>query len=118
MSIAELFYAKQVAKQATRPRMLDLSRRRPRLLPRHRKHLLEPLEPRLLLSGDPLKYVMGGATLDVTLRVEKDLNGADVLEVINNQDVGPAAVVASQPLAETSEVVVTGSAQDDRLVID
>ncbi|HSB68291.1 MAG TPA: LEPR-XLL domain-containing protein [Candidatus Methylomirabilis sp.] len=112
MTIAELFYAKQ----ANRARISGLPRRRGKLPTRRRKFALEALEPRLLLSADPLKYVMGGAVTDLTLRVEQDVDGAKVLQLLNNSS-SPGAVVASRPLAQTSEVVITGSANDDTLII-
>ena len=51
MSLAQLFYAKNTAKQCRR-----VQARRPRrhpVLPRRRKLLFERLEPRLLLAADP-----------------------------------------------------------------
>ncbi|HSB91143.1 MAG TPA: calcium-binding protein, partial [Anaerolineales bacterium] len=117
MSIAELFYTKQAAKQASRARLYGFPPRRSRLLPRRRKLILESLEPRLLLATHPLSYAAAaGAAHDLLLRVTEEPS-APVLQVVERGN-GTESVVASQPLAETSEVVITGSAQDDRLVVD
>ena len=51
---------------------------------RGRKVLLEPLEPRLLLSAD-LEFAMGGTVDDVTLRLQ-DVESVDTLQLINNDD--------------------------------
>jgi hypothetical protein len=115
MTIAELFYAKQ---QAGQGRWGGLPRPRPRLLPRRRKVSLEPLEPRLLLSGDPLKYALGAGVTDVMLKLVPDVNGTEVLQLIDDRAGSGGAVVASQPLAQTSEVLITGSARDDTLIVD
>ncbi len=63
MSIAELFDAKQIQRAQNffagrrRRRALRKSRTSP---PKRQKILLEPLEPRLLLSADPFKVVLEG----------------------------------------------------------
>src|SRR5574342_184523 len=53
MSLAQLFYAKNQAKQ-----------RRPRAAPPRRKILFEPMEPRLLLSVSPAILAPTDLTLD------------------------------------------------------
>jgi len=111
MSIAELFYAKQ----AQRAQMFGALRRR-RLLPRRRKVCIEPLEPRLLLAHDPLSYAASGAALNLTLRLEQDPGGAQIL-LIDDSD-GTPAVVAQQALSETSQILITGSEWDDSLTVD
>ncbi|HSB88198.1 MAG TPA: calcium-binding protein, partial [Ilumatobacteraceae bacterium] len=121
MTIAELFYAKQ----AHRSRQFTSSprtKRHPRRCtdrPRQRRLLFEPLEPRLLLSTDPLSFMAAaGQVLDLTLRVQED-PATPILQLINNSEVSPEAqVVASKPLADTSEVVITGAEEDDHLTID
>ena len=80
---------------------------------RIRKVFLEPLEPRLLLSAD-LKFAMGGAADDLTLRLDND-DGAETLKLINNDDL---SILASQALDETSSVEISGSGDADTLTID
>ena len=111
MTIAELFYAKQ----AQRAKLWPLRGRRQ--LPRRRKVLLEPLEPRLLLSANPLTYAAAsGVTLDLTLRLDES-TATPILQLVDSSGSTPT-VVAQQALADTSQVIVTGSAQGDKLVID
>ena len=80
---------------------------------KRRKALLEPLEPRMLLSAD-LKFTMTGDANDLTLRL-RDVSGTDTLELVNNDDL---SVLQSQALAETSAVIIEGADQDDKLTID
>ena len=84
---------------------------------KQRKVHLEPLEPRILLSAD-LSHTMGDAGEDLTLRLA-DVEGVDTLQLITSSDPNAdTQVVASQALADTSGVQVTGSDQDDTLRID
>ncbi len=76
------------------------------------KVLLEPLEPRLLLSSD-LTYNIGTAH-DVSLRMQ-NVGGTDTLQVVNDAN---SAVLLSQSLADTEEIVITGSGGDDEVTID
>ncbi|MCX5734321.1 MAG: LEPR-XLL domain-containing protein, partial [candidate division NC10 bacterium] len=111
MTIAELFYAKQAQRALLRPL------RGRRILPRRRKVLLEPLEPRLLLTATPFTYAAAsGATLDLTLRLD-ETSSAPLFQLIDNSG-GTPTVVAQQALADTSQIVITGSEHADRLTID
>jgi len=81
--------------------------------------LLEPLEPRLLLSADliPLHVDMADADIgdDITLRLDATTNTLEVYQNANPA-VGP---VVSQKLNETSEIVVSGvDDRDDTLTVD
>ena len=79
---------------------------------KRRKVLFEPLEPRILLSSDPLSYTAAANTaVDLTLRLQ-EVGGIDTLQLINNSD---QSVLQSQDLADTSAVEITGSDLDDRL---
>ncbi|RPJ18857.1 MAG: LEPR-XLL domain-containing protein, partial [Desulfobacteraceae bacterium] len=80
---------------------------------KRRKALLEPLEPRLLLSAD-LKFTMTGDATDLTLRL-RDVSGTDTLELVNNDDV---SILQSQALADTSAVIIEGSDQSDEFTVD
>ena len=73
---------------------------------------IEPLESRVLLSGDPFVFNSDEA-FDLTLRLDGQGDAA-VVQFIDSASV----VVASQPLTATSEVQVVGSDQDDLLRID
>jgi hypothetical protein len=111
MTIAELFYAKQ----AQRAKLWPLRGRRQ--LPRRRKVLLEPLEPRLLLAANPLTYAAAaGTAIDLMLHLDQD-SSVPTLQLIDNSGSIPT-VVAQQALADTSQVVIAGSAYADRLIID
>ena len=104
---------------------------RPRLLPLHfgrgrdpaaaassrSQFLFEPLEPRLLLSADPLTYVaQSDSAMDLTLRLMDDA-GTPLLQLLDNAALDEA-VLASRALADTSEIIVIGSDLDDSLTID
>ncbi|MFC1895392.1 LEPR-XLL domain-containing protein, partial [Thermodesulfobacteriota bacterium] len=88
-----------------------------------RKAVMEPLEPRLLLSAD-LSYTLGNNVKDVTLALHDvdGVDGFDTLQIINNDDVDPATqVVASIALSAITEdggIEIKGSAYDDHLVMD
>ena len=76
-----------------------------------RKAMMEPLEPRLLLSAD-LSYTMGGAHKDLALELNQ-VDGVDMFQLIDN-----GGVLASQAASETSGINIFGSEFDDRLVVD
>ena len=80
---------------------------------RRRKVLLEPLEPRILLSTDPLSYsAAAGAAMDLTLRFDETDQELQLIENSNQ------SVVESRAIEDTSEVVITGSTEDDILTVD
>src|SRR3989442_397216 len=108
MSLAEIFFAKHP------PRTELVHRRRRRIPPRRRRLLFEPLEPRLLLDALPLPLTVDMPPLQADLTVRLDDGGQNVQVV----EAKTASVVAEQPLSNTSEVVVRGTAGDDRLTID
>jgi hypothetical protein len=90
-----------------------LRRRRRSTDEKRRPAHLEPLEPRLLLSGDfvPFAVDMAAAGNDLTVRFDA---ASQAVEVVDNPS---AVVVASRPLASTREVIVTGTDAGDRLVL-
>ncbi|WP_295882586.1 calcium-binding protein [uncultured Thiohalocapsa sp.] len=77
--------------------------------------LMEPLEPRLLLSADPLTYTAATAA-DLELRLTTDDEGVETLQLLDRSGDAPA-VIEEKPLAETSEIVINGSALDDSLLL-
>ncbi|MFO7964214.1 MAG: LEPR-XLL domain-containing protein [Desulfobacterales bacterium] len=82
-----------------------------------RKAVIEPLEPRLLLSAD-LSYSMGGGVNDLTLALNQ-VDGVDTLQLINNDDADPTTqIVAAQAFSETTGVRIFGSESDDAVTID
>src|SRR6266581_9034216 len=108
MSLAELFYAKHPRRAATPRRSRRASRRRPRRM------LFEALEPRLLLSSQPLSFAAAAAA-DLAVRLVDDITPR--LEIVDNSGTQPQ-VLASQALADTSAVEIQGSSGNDRLTID
>jgi hypothetical protein len=116
MSIAELF----AVKQEHRAQMFSFPRRgsgpsgRRKSHPRHRKFLLEPLEPPLLLSAEPLQF-MPTAAMDLTVRLVEEAS-VPTIQLLDNTKGG--AVVESRALGDTSKGVITGAEQDDKLTID
>ena len=78
-----------------------------------RKVLLEPLEPRVLLSAD-LKFAMTGSADDVKLHL-KEVDGVDTVQLIDMSD---QCLLQSQALADTSAVIIEGSAARDMLTVD
>ena len=67
-----------------------------------RKAIIEPLEPRLLLSAD-LSYTMGGTVKDLTLDVNQ-IDGVDMVQLIKNDDPDPGTqIVVSQALSEDAQ---------------
>jgi len=112
MSLARLFSAKQLFRR-TMARM-PRQRRGP---PPRRPVLLEQLEPRLLLDASPLTFnfadLQPGLAHEVTLRVIDDA-GTPTVQIVNSSN----QVQASQALADTSAVVITGAdAADDTLIV-
>jgi hypothetical protein len=75
----------------------------------------EPLEPRILLSAD-LVYSTSGGSHDLTLQVQ-NVDGVDTVQLVDMQ-AADGVVLASQALSDTNNVVITGSAENDRLTID
>jgi hypothetical protein len=73
---------------------------------------LEPLETRLLLDATPFLLDAGSEALDVTLTVA-DISGVPSIQFVNK-----GTAIATRALADTSEIVITGSDQDDVLTID
>jgi 5-methyltetrahydrofolate corrinoid/iron sulfur protein methyltransferase len=116
MRIAELFYRKQAAKQADHAQTFGPWRRQSRLSPRRRKLLLEPLEPRLLLSADALKYALGGAVTDLPLLLDTTnpaalaagLAACGGRAVINGFSLEPAKLNHILPLARRHQVEIVG----------
>ncbi|MBI4537341.1 MAG: right-handed parallel beta-helix repeat-containing protein, partial [candidate division NC10 bacterium] len=85
MSIAELFYAKQRRKPQA-PRGWPLRQ------PRRFRVLLEALEPRLLLSRDPLAWALTGGADGLTPDLERDPDGVTTppAEIFVSAISGPA----------------------------
>src|SRR6185436_12403053 len=73
---------------------------------------IEPLEPRVLLDATPLELITLTAS-DLSVRV--DDSGAPTVQIIDNHT---HSVISSRALADTSQVVITGSDADDSLTID
>ena len=88
------------------------SARKKRKRPLERRLVFETLEPRILLSSD-LAYI-GTEAFDLTLRL--DHTDPSILELIDNKNNG--AKIATQLLSETSAVLITGSAANDKLSVD
>ena len=79
----------------------------------------ESLEPRYLLSADLMPFAVDMLDPSIGNELTLKLDGAtNTLQVIDARDPAAPAVVASQALGVTSEVVVTGTDQDDRLTLD
>ena len=79
MSIAELFYAKQ-AERAQRfpvPRRRKATLGRHPLAPPHRKFVLEPLEPRLLLSSELVHQILPEPATLTGPELARRLDGRD-----------------------------------------
>jgi hypothetical protein len=82
---------------------------------RRNKVLFEPLEPRILLSSDPLSYTAAaGTAANLTLRFQ-NVEGTDILQLFDETN---QTVVQSQALAEISAVEITGSDLDDTFKVD
>ena len=82
---------------------------------RSRKMLLEPLEPRILLSADLSYTAAAGAAMDITLRLQ-EVEGSGTLQLIDNNN--NQSVLQSQALADTSGVEITGADQNDKFTVD
>ncbi|CAM2780863.1 LEPR-XLL domain-containing protein [Vibrio rarus] len=79
---------------------------------------IEQLEPRLLLSADPLATLVAGAN-DVTLQVIENAANEQYIQLINNQDNG--AVLAERKIdsvGAASVITVTGTDEDDTFTVD
>jgi len=84
---------------------------------RQNKFLFEGLEPRLLLSADPLFVAAAANTaLDATIQLGTDTAGTVEVQVIDNNNSG--AILSRQALVDTTAVVVTGSTLADTFSID
>ena len=79
---------------------------------KRRKALLEPLEPRILLSAD-LKFSMTGGVDDVTLR--KEVEATDAFGWIDDRD---QSVLMGEAFVETGAMEILGSEYEDSLSID
>jgi len=79
---------------------------------RRRKAIIEPLEPRILLSDTLTFSASAGAAVDLTLRLD---DATQELQLIDNAG---QSVLQSQMLDETDAVVITGSEYSDKLTID
>src|SRR5262245_40529985 len=73
---------------------------------------VEAIEPRLLLSGDPLVFVAPDAPSNLTVRT--DSSAAPLVQIIDNQT---GNILLSRELFDTSEVSVIGSEHDDTLTV-
>jgi hypothetical protein len=80
--------------------------------------LFEPLEPRLLLSADPLLAYMANERADLLLRI--DDSGATPAVELLDLSAASSAVIAREILDDPSrfEIRITGSSLDDSLTID
>ena len=76
--------------------------------------VFEPLEPRLLLSADPLTYVAADAELDLTIRLLEETAGAVVQLVDNEAD----TVVGERLLADAPTLEIIGSDAADRVRVE
>jgi acrosin len=80
---------------------------------RRRKALLEPLEPRILLSSETLAFsAAAGAAIDIALRLD---DPTQELQLIDNMNL---SVLQSKALAVTGAVVITGGELSDKLTVD
>ena len=76
---------------------------------------LEPLEPRVLLAGDPLIFTASGAA-DVTLKLTQGSDTAvSIFQLVDNTD---DSILVEQALSDTSFVTITGSDAADSLTLD
>src|SRR5574341_1280375 len=92
MTIAELFYAKQAHRARSFIPLRRPSQRR-KHPPRHRKFLLEPLEPRVLLSAEPTLLHVEMLALGPNLTIRLD-GTTQLLQVVETPT---GAVVAERP---------------------
>ena len=81
--------------------------------PNRQAPIMEPLEPRILLSSD-LEFTMSALTHDVTLRL-REVDGIETIELV---DTAAGLVLQRRATGETSWVTITGSQQDDALRIE
>ena len=71
----------------------------------------EALEPRILLSADPLSYTASGG--DITLAILEDETTAATYQIWNDDE-----LVAEKLVAETEYIEIIGSEEDENLLID
>ncbi|WP_261817079.1 LEPR-XLL domain-containing protein [Vibrio gallicus] len=84
----------------------------------HNTFAIEQLEPRLLLSADPLAALVASGN-DVTLQVVEKEPNEQYIQLINNEDNG--ALLAERKLdsiGAASVITVTGTDQDDSFTVD
>ncbi len=81
-----------------------------------RPYMVETLEPRLLMSADPLAFAMTDQYDDLTLQLREE-QGVSVIQIIDNVGQG-SPVLMQEALANVSQLFITGSANDDTLTID
>lgn len=85
---------------------------------RRARPVFEPLEPRLLLSADPLSYtVAAGTAADLELRLVSDDDGVEMVQLVDRSGDTPEVVVEEER-ADVSTVEITGAELDDVLRID
>src|SRR5574341_635110 len=115
MSLAELFHANRMQRSQRATPHLRCRRLlgRRKLTPRQRKYVLEPLEPRLLLSVVPFSYTAATAA-KLTLELVNPVT--PTVELLDTSGSTPT-VVAQKALSDTSEIDITGSDQNDALTI-
>jgi len=120
MSLAQLFYAKQ--EQRTRILGIPFRRRRPAARPRRKRLLLEPMEPRVLLSADPLLKSLEDGLLKLTFdldivvaHVADALGGGEVLRVTS----GTWAETYGSPMdAGVTEIELSTLAGNDTITLN
>jgi trimeric autotransporter adhesin len=78
-----------------------------------RKAMMEPLEPRLLLSAD-LSYAMGSGDKDLALELNR-INEVDTYQLIDMETGREVASIAAADVGNGIEII--GSDGDDRLVV-
>jgi hypothetical protein len=78
-----------------------------------RKAMMEPLEPRLLLSAD-LSYAMGSGEKDLALELNR-INEVDTYQLIDMDTGLEVASIAAADVVNGIEII--GSDGDDRLVV-
>ena len=87
---------------------------------KHNAFTLEQLEPRLLLSADPLAAAFA-ASADVTLQVIEKAGAQQYIQLIDNSVGANSAVLGEMKISDIAAgdtVTITGSAADDKLTVD
>jgi outer membrane protein OmpA-like peptidoglycan-associated protein/Ca2+-binding RTX toxin-like protein len=91
----------------------QMKRRKESAAKKRRKVVLEPLEPRILLSSETLSFsAAAGAALDLTLKLD---DPTQELQLIDNAS---QSVVHRQAFANTGAVVITGGDRADNFTVD